>query len=170
MTSESPTTEYQLLRTGALVAFRVLEEKVLPTLDEAEFGLRLDLKFVAGDEEDELEEDEAAEATAEWGSFGFLFVLGALSFEEAKPRAVSAIEYQAKDDFKIDDFIEGLRYVRGELHFTADYIRGRRIKTSIIVRPNGTCTIETVGRGKAAVRWLERLKGKKRMQVVDSNR
>ena len=64
----------------------------------------------------------------------------------------------------------GLRYVRSEWHFNADYIRGRRIKTRIIVRSNGTCTIETIGRGKAAVRWLERLKGKKLMQVVDSNR
>ena len=34
----------------------------------------------------------------------------------------------------------------------------------------GTCTIGTIGRGKAALRWLERLKGKKLMQVVDSSR
>lgn len=170
MTNESATTAYQLLKTGTVVAFRVLQEKVLPTPDEAEFGLRLELKFVAVDEEDDLEDDEAAEATAEWGSFGFLFVLGALSFDEAKPRAASAVEYLDHDEFKVSDFIAGLRYVRGELHFDADYIRGRRIKTRVIVRSNGTCTIETIGRGKAAVRWLERLKGKKLMQVVDSNR
>ncbi len=170
MTTESATTAYALLKTGTLVTFRVLEEKVLPTLDEAEFGFRLELKFAAVDEDDDLEEDEVAEATAEWGSFGFLFVLGALSFDEAKPRAASTVEYQGQDDFRVADFIEGLRYVRGELHFDADYIRGRRIKTRMIVRSNGTCTIETVGRGKAALRWLERLRGQKLMQVVEGGR
>jgi hypothetical protein len=61
------------------------------------------------------------------------------------------------------------RFLRGELHFDADYIRGRRVKTHIVVRSNGTCTIETVGRGKAALRWLERLRGKKHLQVVSGH-
>jgi hypothetical protein len=166
MSTETTLIAYELLKTGALVAFRILEEEVLPSTDEAEFGLRLQLKFVADEEEDEGDEDEVAEDTAEWGSFGFLFVLGALSFEEAKPREASTLEYQERDEFKLADFIAGLRFVRGELHFDADYIRGRRVKTRIVVRSNGTCTIETVGRGKAPLRWLERLTGKKRLQVV----
>jgi hypothetical protein len=164
MSTEARSIAYELLRTGTLVAFRILEEKVLQAPDEAEFGLRLQLKFVADEEEDER--DEAAEDAAEWGSFGFLFVLGALSFEEAKPREASALDYQEKDEFKLADFIEGLRFLRGELHFDADHVRGRRVKTRIVVRSNGTCTIETVGRGKAALRWLERLRGKKHLQVV----
>ncbi len=169
MSTEARLIAYELLKTGTLVAFRILEEKVLQASDEAEFGLRLQLKFVADEEQDERDDDEAAEDTAEWGSFGFLFVLGALSFEEAKPREASARDYQEKDEFKLADFIEGLRFLRGELHFDADYIRGRRVKTHIVVRSNGTCTIETVGRGKAALRWLERLRGKKHLQVVSGH-
>jgi len=45
-------------------------------------------------------------------------------------------------------------------------LRGRRVRTRIVVRSNGTCTIDTVGHRKAAQRWLERLTGKKRLQVV----
>lgn len=76
------------------------------------------------------------------------------------------LEYEEKDEFRLADFIERLRFVRGELHFDADYIRGRRIKARIVVRSNGTVTLETVGRGKAALRWLEQLKGNNLMQLV----
>ena len=89
------------------------------------------------------------------------------TFAEAKPRNLSALEYEEKDEFGLADFIERLLFVRGELHFDADYIRGRRVKTRIAVRSNGTVTVETIGRGKAALRWLEQLKGKKLMQLVD---
>jgi hypothetical protein len=54
----------------------------------------------------------------------------------------------------------------GDLRFDADYIRGRRVKTRIVVRSNGIVTLETIGRGKAALRWLEQLRGKKLMQLV----
>jgi len=81
------------LKTGTLVSFRVLAEEVLNApADDAEFGLRVQLKFVAEDE-DEGDEDDVAEDTAEWGSFGFMFVLGVLSFAEAKPRNVSVLDY-----------------------------------------------------------------------------
>ncbi len=166
MTSEARAIGYELLKTGTLVSFRVVTEEVLNApADDAEFGLRVQLQFVAEDEE-EGDEDEVAENTAEWGSFGFMFVLGVLSFAEAKPRNTSVLEYEEKDEFRLADFIERLRFVRGELHFDADYIRGRRIKTRILVRSNGTVTLETVGRGKAALRWLEQLEGKKLMQLV----
>jgi len=68
------------------------------------------------------------------------------------------LEYEAKDEFKLADFIERLRLVQGELCLDADYIRGRRIKTRIAVRANGTVRLETIGRGKAVLRWLERMK------------
>ena len=79
---------------------------------------------------------------------------------------MSSADYHEKDEFTVADFIEGLRFVRGELHFYADYIRGRRIKTRIAVRANGTVRLETTGRGKAVLRWLERLQGKKLLQLV----
>lgn len=166
MASEAQMIGYELLKTGTLVPFRIVEEEVLSAPDEAEFGLRLQLKFIPDDDDEEQDEDEAAEDAAEWGAFGFMFVVGVLSFAEAKPRNASVLEYEEKDEFRLADFIERLRFVRGELRFDADYIRGRRVKTRVVVRSNGTVTLETVGRGKAALRWLEQLKGKKIMQLV----
>ena len=166
MASEAQMIGYGLLKTGTLVSFRIVEEKVLEAPDEAEFGLRLQLEFVPGEGDEEQDEHDAAQDTAEWGAFGFMFVLAVLSFAEAKPRNASVIEYEEKDEFRLADFIEGLRFVRGELHFDADYIRGRRVKTRIVVRSDGSVTLETIGRGKAALRWLEQQKGKKLMQLV----
>jgi len=166
MASEVQMIGFELIKTGSLVSFRIVEEEVLATPDEAEFGMRLLLTFVAEDGEDDQDEDEVAEDTAEWGAFGFMFVLGVLSFAEARPRNVSSVDYHEKDEFTVADFIEGLRFVRGELHFDADYIRGRRIKTRIAVRANGTVRLETTGRGKAVLRWLESLQGKTPLQLV----
>jgi hypothetical protein len=169
MTSEARMIGYELLRTGTLVSFRIITEEILNAPgDEAEFGLRLQLKFASheDDEDEDEDEDEVAENAAEWGAFGFMFVLGVLSFAGAKPGNMSELEYEEKDEFKLADFIERLRFFRGALCFDADYIRGRRVKTRIVVRSNGTVTLETTGRGKAALRWLEQLKGKKLMQLV----
>jgi len=166
MASEAQSTEHELLKTGLAVGFRIVGEEVLTAPDEAEFGMRLELKFVAEDDDDELDEDDVAEETAEWGSLGFLFVLGALSFADAKPRNVSIIDYSEKDNFGLADFVTGLRFLRGESHFDADYIRGRRIKTRVAVRTNGTVRIETIGRGKAVLRWLEQMKAQKLLRVV----
>jgi hypothetical protein len=90
------------------------------------------------------------------GRFGFIFVVALLSFADAKE----------KDELRLSDFIEHLRFVRGELHFDADYIRGRRLKTRIVVRSNGNVTLETIGRGKSALRWLERIQGRKLLELV----
>jgi hypothetical protein len=84
----------------------------------------------------------------------------------AKPRNLSTADYHEKDEFNVADFIEGLRFVRCELHFDADYIRGRRIKARIAVRANGTVRLETIGRGTAVLRWLERMQGEKLLQLV----
>src|SRR5258708_20595483 len=55
-----------LLKTGTLVSFRIVEEEVLTAHDEAEFGMRLLLKFVPEEGEDGQDEDDVAEDTAEW--------------------------------------------------------------------------------------------------------
>jgi len=62
--------------------------------------------------------------------------------------------------------IAGLKFVRGELHLDVDYLRGRCVKTTIRVRRDGTVTLETRGRGESALRWPERLKGKKPVELV----
>jgi hypothetical protein len=167
--SDAPNTGYELIRAGLLVSFRILKEEVLDApADEAEFGMRIRLKFTADEDETDLDEDEVAESTAEWGSFGFIFTLAVLSFIDAKPRGTSEAEYLEGDELKLSDFVERLRFVRGTLCFHADYIRGRRMKTRITVHSSGTVTVETIGRGKSALRWLERMQGKKLMQLVPS--
>jgi len=162
MTTASRLAEFNLLQTGTLVSFRIVEEEIITGLDKAEFAVRLEL-IMAGD--DELD----AADVVEWGAFGFMFLLGALSFEGARPRGNSLPDYQEKDEFLVNDFFEGLHYEGGNLHYYGDYIRGRRIKTDIIVRPDGTVRLQTLGRGKAVFRWLARLQGKKPLQVVNDN-
>jgi hypothetical protein len=138
-----------LLRTGVIVPVRILEESVMPGADEGEFALRLALSF---EDEDSPEEDRAA--VVEWGALGFLFAIGVLSFADARPRGLSEREYSESDDFRVVDLLAGLRFRNGELHLDTDYVRGRRMKTRVVVRRDGTATLETTGRGKAAPRWI----------------
>ena len=161
MTDSDRFAGHRLLETGTLVEFSIVKQSIEEGPDDAEFAVRVDLVFTS--------EDDAgieAEDIAEWGAFGFMFALGVLSFADGRPRESSVIEYAEKDELGVSDFLERLRFRRGELHFYADYIRGRRLKTDVVVRKDGTATLQTFGRGKAAVRWLEKLQGKKMMQVV----
>jgi hypothetical protein len=169
MPTEAQEIAYELLRSGTCVLFRIVEEEVLSApADEAEFGMRVQLKFTGDpqDIQDEDDEENAAESTAEWGALGFLFVLAVLSFADARPRGYSHHEYHKKDELRLADFMQGVRFVRGTLRYEADYVRGRRMKTRITVRSDGTVTLETTGRGKAPLRWLERLQGRNPLQVV----
>lgn len=104
--------------------------------------------------------------TSGWGAFGFLFVIGTLSFADARPREASHIDYIEDDEFDVGDFIGRLRWEGGALIFDADYVRGRRVKTRIVLRPDGSGRLTTTGRGKAPILWLERLKGKKLLRIV----
>lgn len=154
---------FRLLETGVAVPFRVVKEEMLPAVDESEFGMRvtLQLKDPEGPEEDTPD-------LVEWGAFGFLFVLALLSFADARPRGFSENEYTETDELRLADFVDGLTFRRGTLHFHADYVRGRRVKTGINVTAEGAVTIETVGRGKALLRWIDRLKGEGGLRVVGS--
>ena len=150
-----------LLRTGLLVSVRVVDEVVTPGPDEGEFGLHLNISF----DDDEIPEEDRAEVV-EWGAFGFLFVIGALSFHDARPRGASEIDYRDDDEFRGGDFLECMRYRNSELQFDADYLRGRRMKTRARVRADGTGCIETVGRGKSATHWIARLKGRQPLRAI----
>ena len=147
-----------LLEKGMLVDFTILDVQVMPGPDDAEFGVRIELRLGADDDEDPSD--------VEWGGLGFCFALAVLSFADARPRGASEIDYEKDDQITLVDFLEGLSFVRGELHFRGDYIRGRRLKTDITVKADGAVTLETVGRGKSALLWLERLKGKKMMSLI----
>lgn len=151
----------ELLRTGIIVPVRIVKETVLPSPDEGEFGLRLALSF---DDGDSPEEDRAD--AVEWGALGFLFVIGVLSFADARPRGLSGQDYVERDEFGVADFLAGLKFRNGALQLDTDYIRGRRMKTRVVVRSDGTGTLETIGRGKTALRWIARLKGETPLQAI----
>jgi hypothetical protein len=42
------------------------------------------------------------------------------------------------------------------------------VKTTVEVSSDGKALIETVNRGQAATRWVERLRGKKFLQAVET--
>ena len=92
--------------------------------------------------------------------------MAALSFNDARPRGVSDRYFLERDEFTVTDFCASLRYERGELDLSIDYVRGRCVKTDITVRPDGRVTIETRGRGDAVLRWLDRIQGKRLLTVV----
>jgi hypothetical protein len=47
-----------------------------------------------------------------------------------------------------------------------DYLRGRRVKTQITIRNDGSATIRTRGRGKAVLDWLAQSRGERRAALV----
>ena len=153
-------TGFKLIETGTLVDFDILSTDIQPSPDGEETAVRIELQLGEEGEDGDRTEDH------EWGAFGFLFVLGLLSFADARPRNASEIEYDPKDEFTILEFMNGLRYERGELRFSGDYVKGRCVKTDITVRADGTATLSTRNRGEAAVRWVQRLKGKKVLEAV----
>ena len=161
MTENDQVVGHHLLEIGVVVPFRLLEHEILPAPDQAEFGVRLKLKFEPDDE------DEDPQDIVEWGAFGFMFILAVLSFADARPREASALDYRETDEFTASEFLACLSFRRGALEFRADYIRGRRMKTEIVVRSDGSVTLTTIGRGKAPFHWLDRVQGKRAMRVID---
>ncbi len=159
MTGIDRAAGHQLLETGAVVDFQITDTEIFEGPDAAEFSVRISLEFPA--------DPESEENDLGWGAFGFLFVIGVLSFADARARESSAIDYLEADEFRVGDFIVSLNWENGVLRFDTDYIRGRRMKTHVLLRPNGTGTLTTDGRGKAAMHWLERLKGKKSLRLVE---
>ncbi len=159
MNNDERAAGHELLKTGTLVDFEIVNKSTELTPDKENVHVRVDLVFQA-DEDGELSD------VVEWAAHGFLFCLAVLSFADARPRGASEIDFVSKDELTLADFIEGLSFGAGGLRFYADYIRGRSIKTDITVRSDGTVTLTTWGRGEAALRWLDRLKGKKLMELV----
>jgi len=150
----------QLLETGTLVQFRILDTHTESAPDGENVAVRADLIFTGDDEDTEPSE------VAKWGTFGFLYTLASLSFIDARPRGYSDKDFLPKDEFTVSDFFECLNYSSDGLHLRADYVHGRCMKTDISVRPDGTATLETWGRGQTALRWLDKLQGKKMMGLV----
>lgn len=148
----------ELIKTALMVGFQRDEPVITPCTDGENLHLSVDI-MVGIDDED-------PEDIIEWSAMGLLFTLAALSFDDARPRGHSEMDYMAKDQLTMKDFLGDLHYVQGELRFYADYIRGRCLKTEIVARPNGRISISTLNRGVSASRWLDRLQGKKPISLV----
>jgi hypothetical protein len=100
-------------------------------------------------------------------AFALVYVLGLLSFHDGRPRGYSGKFFDDDDEWRAADMLRHLEFRRGRLYFDADYVRGRCLKTTIEVTRDGIVTIEPVNRGEAAVRWVDKLKGKKYLQAAD---
>jgi hypothetical protein len=160
MSSSDRPAGYKLIETGALVEFEIVDTKVEPAPDGETSFVRIALQLGGldgGDGEDQVE----------WGAFGVIFTLAALSFNDARPRGNSDADFVEKDEFTVADLFDCLSFVRGELRFEADYVRGRCMKTDIVVQSDGQVILQTRARGESALRWVERLQGKKALEVVN---
>jgi len=114
-------------------------------------------------------EDGERTADHEWGGLGFIYCLATLSFADARPAGESGIDFEVDDEFTVADLFDHLRSVRGEIQVSADYVRGRLVKTDITLRPDGTIRLATRLRGVAATRWVQTLQGQKRLTVVEED-
>lgn len=158
LAEEAVVLGYELIKDGTIVEFETIETEIEDTADGEEKLVRVELQL-GGDEPGE---------DAEWGALGFIYVLAILSFADARPRGMSEADFEEGDQLSVRDLVRGLRYVRGNLEFSADYVKGRCVKTDVTVRPDGRVTLRTRCRGEAAVRWVDRLEGKKTLQVVET--
>jgi len=153
MTDEHEPIEHELIRTGTLVDFEVVDTKVEPTAAGDDSHVRLTLQMPEDD--------------VECFAFAFVYVLGLLSFHDGRPRGYSGRFFEDDDEWRADDMLRHLEFRRGCLHFDADYVRGRCVKTTVEVTSHGIVTVETVNRGEAALRWVDKLKGKNCLRAVE---
>ncbi len=160
MSENRKSAEQGLLETGTLVLFRVVDTHTELSPDKENVFVRADLVFEGDDQDIEPAE------IVEWSAFGFLFTLAALSFHDARPRGISELDFEPGDEFMVADFFECLTFGESGLRLHTDYVRGRSMKTDVTIRPDGTVTLTTWGRGQSALRWLDQLQGKKRIAAV----
>lgn len=144
--------EYSLIHNATLLDFEVVATTVEPTSGNDDFHVVIRMKT----------DDDLLEKAA----LGVMFTLAMLSFHDARPRGVSGQWFEDDDQLTIADFLEGFEYRAGALYYYADYIRGRCLKTTVQIHPDGRIALETVNRGQAATRWVARLQGKKLLEAV----
>jgi hypothetical protein len=160
MTNEQPP-EFKLLETGTLIDFDITSQDIQTALDEENVFVKVELQFTVEEEHEDHED------IVEWGAFGFIFAIAAQSFNDARPRGSSDIDYEDDDQLTLVDLIAGLTFGVGGLKFHGDYIRGRSLKTDVVVNAHGAVSVSTYGRGESLLRWLDILKGKKHLEEVE---
>jgi hypothetical protein len=146
--------EHKLARDGTLFeSIEILSSKIEPTVGNEDWHVRIELQL-----------DEDLIATC---AFGFLFVVGVLSFHDGRPRGASGKWFEDEDQFTAADMLRHIEFERGKLHMYVDYLRGRCVKTTVELSSDGRALVETVNRGQAATRWVDRLRGKKFLKAVE---
>ena len=159
MAEELPI-EYELIKDTMALDLRVLDTQI------EHFEDNIHVKILMRDGGEDEDEDSNVIESCAWG---LIYVLAALSFADARPRGISDIDFIEKDDWRAGDMLRRLRFERGRLHFYADYVRGRMMKTTISIDKDGKIMLETVNRGEAATRWVSKLQGKKVIGLVGDN-
>ena len=151
--SDNEPIEYELMRQASLLEIEVTKTQIEPTAGNEGSHVRIEMQL----DEDLLDSC----------SLGLLFMFGLLSFHDGRPRGYSGKWFDDNDEWTVTDMIEHFRFVRGNLILDTDYLRGRCMKTEVTVSSDGKVTLETVNRGEAALRWVEKLKGKSYLQAVE---
>jgi hypothetical protein len=153
MTDENEPIELKLARDGTLFeSIEILNTKVEPTVGNEDWHVRIELQL-----------DEEMVATC---ALGFLYVIGVLSFHDGRPRGGSGMWFEDEDQFTAADMLRHTTFEHHKLHMYVDYLRGRCVKTTVELGSDGRALVETVNRGQAATRWVDRLRGKKFLQAV----
>jgi hypothetical protein len=153
VTEAKAPIEHELIRSGLLFDdIDVLDTKITPTVGNedlhVEILLQADGDLVRG------------------AAFGLIYVLALMSFADARPRGESGQWYEDDDQFTSADLLRHLSFERGKLHLYVDYLRGRCMKTTIEIWSDGRVRLDTVNRGQAATRWVDRMKGKSHLQPI----
>jgi len=161
VSSEYLTTG-KLIQTALAVSFEVVDQKIEESAGGDEALVEIALQLGETEEDGELSND------VEWGAIPFVYTLAALSFSDARPRGLSDRDFEDDDQLTTADLLENLEFRGGTLYCCMDYVRGRCVKTDIRVQPDGRLILATRCRGEAALHWVERLKGKKRLGVVEA--
>lgn len=117
------------------------------------------------------------ECTAE-NLIPILFLISSLAFLEATP-TVRADQVATDDDAgeesgefnEVDgwtpaDFLSHLRFEGARLRLSLKEIRGRNVFTEITLTVTGDLSLETLGRGQSANRWLAFVEGRRHLQQV----
>ena len=152
MPNDHERIEHELIRTAAATEFEVIHTKIEPTAGGDDTHVRVTLRM--------------DEADVEVFAIALIYVLGALSFHDGRPRGVSGNWFEDDDQWTAADMLRHFEFRRGRLSFYADYVRGRCLKTTVEVDRDGTVLVETVNRGEALLRWIDQIKGKKYLQPV----
>jgi hypothetical protein len=150
--NENLPVDIKLMKDVLLLELIVNDTKITP-IDEEIVHCKM-----------QLEDDPEILASCAWG---LIFSIGALSFEDARPRGYSENDFVDNDRWTVGDMLEHLSFENGRLHFHADYVRGRCVKTTVDIDKAGKIVVETANRGEALTRWIAKLQGKQTLGVIE---